>query len=455
MESAEQTWRWSKKISYFLLATFCMLIANLCVFCPGARAQSAPSISPGTGSYTTAPTVTISGSGGTILYTLDGSVPTTSSMTYSAPFTVTTPTQVNAVVYSSGSYSPVSTVYLDVDAGLAPVLQYGLIIRLTAGFGVVSSGSPAYVSVWKDLSGIGCDATGAAGSQPTYANSAANFLPAVNFNGSSQYLSFPSLGTSFSGCTMFAVIQPSAITPGARIIDLADAASGNNLLMQFSSSGSYGQFWTYNGTSGTNAQSASALSAIQPVLLEAVQSGTSATFYVNGNPGTTNSSMNSIPYVTRTSNFLGQASSGGNFFPGAIAEILVYPSNLTTSQRAAIEGYLMQKYGILSIAPAAPIISVASGTLSQPTQVLISSEPGTTTFITTDGSTPSTSSPQYSGCPIPINYSQTLKAVSFRGGLLSSVSSATYTLDSGLWPAPSTSDPATLNINLQLPAPSI
>jgi hypothetical protein len=403
MENAEQTWRWSQKLSHLILVTCCMLIANLFVFCLGAVAQSAPSISPPTGSSTTPQTVTISGSGGTILYTLDGSIPTLSSPTYSAPFTVTTPTQVNAVVYSSGSYSPVTTVFLDVDAGLAPVLQTGLFIRLTAELGVVSSGSPAYVSVWKDLSGQINNATGAAGSQPTYMNSAANFLPAVNFNGSSQYLSFPSLSTSFSGCTMFAVLQPSAITAGARIIDLGDAASGNNLLMQFSTSGSSGQFWTYNGTTGTNAPSASALSAMQPTLLEAVQSaGTSATFYVNGNPGTTNASMNSIPNVSRTSNFLGQASSGGNFFPGAIAEVLVYANVLTDSQRAAIEGYLMQKYGILSIAPAAPIISIASGTLSQPTQVLISSEPGTTTFITTDGSTPSTSSPQYSGRSITL-----------------------------------------------------
>jgi hypothetical protein len=432
------------------------MLAILFLFCPDAYAQSAPLISPATGSYTTAQTVTISGSGGTVLYTLDGTIPNiSSSPTYSAPFTVTTPTQVNAVVYSSGSYSPVTTKFLDVDAGLAPVLQSGLIVRLSAGLGVIASGSPTYVSVWNDLSGQANNASGTVGSQPTYANSAANFLPAINFNGSNQYLSFPSISTTFSGCTMYAVMQPSAITAGARIIDLGDAASGNNLLMQFSSSGSKGQFWTYNGISGTNAQSASALSAMQPTLLEAVQSGTSATFYVNGNPGTTNSSMNSIPSVSRTSCFLGQASSGGNFFPGAIAEILVYANNLTDSQRAGIEGYLIQKYGILSLAPAAPIISVGSGTLSKPTQVLISSEPGTTTFITTDGSTPSTTSLQYSGCPIPINYSQTLKVVSFRGGLLSSVSSATYTLDAGLWPAPSSSDPATLNINLQLPAPSI
>ncbi len=420
-----------------------------------AHAQSTPVITPTTGSFATQQTVSITSSSGSIFYTLDGTVPNSSSTPYVTPFAVNNPTQINAVSYSSPNYSSVTTAYLDVDSSLAPVLQSSLVLRLRAGLGVVSSGSPSYVSLWNDLSGLGNNATGMSGSQPTFVNSAANFLPTVKLNGSSQFLSFPSLSTTFSGMTMFVVTQPSAITPSAHAIDLGDASSGNNLLFQFSSSGSYGQFWTFSGTSGTYAQSASPLTAGQPILLDAVQSGNSATFFVNGVPGTTNPSMNSIPVVTRSSNFLGQASSGGSFYPGQIAEVLLYSSNLSNSQRVAIESYLIQKYQLLSITPAAPIISVAGGTLSKPTQVVIASQPGTTTFITTDGSTPSTSSQLYNGCPITISYSQTLKAISVKSGVLSAVSSATYTLDSSLYPAPSATDPATLNINLQLPAPSI
>ncbi len=143
-------------------------------------------------------------------------------------------------------------------------LQAGLILRLRAGFGVVASGSPTYVSLWNDLSGQGNNASGTSGSQPTFVNSGTNFLPAVKFNGSSQFLSFPSLSpSSFTGLSMFVVLQPSAVTSSARIIDFGDAASGNDVLFQISSSGSLGQFSTYSGTSGTNAQSASALSANQ------------------------------------------------------------------------------------------------------------------------------------------------------------------------------------------------
>jgi hypothetical protein len=254
---------------------------------------------------------------------------------------------------------------------------------------------------------------------------------------------------------MFVVLQPSAITSSARIVDFGDGASGNDLLFQVSSTGSYGEFGVFNGTSGTYAQSAAALDAAQAVVLDAVQSGNAATFFVNGAAGTINSSMNSLPSTTLTNNFLGQASNGGNYFQGNIAEVLVFSTSLTTSQRIAIENYLVQKYQTLSAVPEAPIFSVGGGTLSGPTTIQIASPPNTLTYITTNDTTPSTSSQLYSGGPLTIGYSQTLKAISVKSGVQSSVTSATYTLDSGLWPAPSTSDPATPMINLQLPAPGI
>jgi hypothetical protein len=446
-ESSNSIANWLIKIA--------MAIALILFTATPAKALSAPSITPATGSFTTEQTVSMTASSGTIYYTLDGTVPDNTSTQFVSDFAVDFPTQINAVAYSAGVYSPVTTVYLDVDPNLAPVLQTGLTIRLRAGFGVTSSGSPSYISKWADLSGNGIDLTGTSGSEPTFAAQALNLLPAAKFNGS-QFLSFPSETFDFStGFSMFVVLQPTALTANAHMIDFGDAGSGNNLEFQISSSGSLGEFQTYSGTSGTAAQSASALNANQSQLLEAVQSGTSATFYVNGVPGTTNTSMNSIPATSRTANFLGQASSGGNGFTGRIAEILLYSTALSDSQREAIEAFLMQKYQALSVVPEAPIISVPTGTLAQPAQVQIASEPGTTTYITTDGTTPSTSSQLYDGSPIGILYSQTLKAISFKNGVLSSVSSATYTLDSGLWPAPSATDPATPAINLQLPAPGI
>jgi hypothetical protein len=162
----------------------------------------------------------------------------------------------------------------------------------------------------------------------------------------------------------------------------------------------------------------------------------------------------------RTLNFLGQASSGGSGYSGDVAEVLIYyglwpnVSQLTSSQQLAVEAYLLQKYQLLSQTPSTPVISVPGGTLLQPAQVVISTEPGSTTFYTTDGTTPSASSPIYSGEPLTINYSLTLKAIRIKAGVASSVATATYTLDANQWPAPNPSDITTPSIQLVLPEAS-
>ena len=422
-----------------------------------AQALNPPAISPTTSSSTTQSIVAITASAGTIYYTVDGSIPNTSSTPYTAPFVIGNPTQINAIAYSSGIYSTVTTVYLDVDPALAPILQTGLILRLRGGLGIATTfGSPALVTQWTDLTGNPNSFFATGGSQPIFRNFKINHLPVVNFSGTSQYLYSQGQFVAFtSGITIFMVTQPTALSAGMRMLDLGDATSGNNILFQVSSTGSYAQFWTYSGTSGSAAQSASPLTQNQYQLLEAVQSGNTATFYLNGVPGTANASMPSIPSTIRFANFLGQASAGGNYYSGNIAEVLLYNQALTNTQRVAIEAYLMQKYQLLLVNPTPPSISVPTGTLNGPTQVVIASQSGTVTYITTDGTTPTISSPVYSGSPINITYTQTLKAISVKNGLMSSVATATYTLNSSQWPAPNPSDITAPTINLQLPAPTL
>ncbi len=97
------------------------------------------------------------------------------------------------------------------------------------------------------------------------------------------------------GVTMFAVISPSALTANARIVDLSRGASGDNLNLQVSSSGSKGQFSAYIANSGSNAQSASALAQSKFQILSAIQipgaSNGTATAYIDGVPGTPNASI--------------------------------------------------------------------------------------------------------------------------------------------------------------------
>ena len=529
---------------------FCSVMAFLMFVwtAPPAHALSAPTITPGTGGFVNAQTVTMSAASGAIFYTTDGSVPTNSSTAYGAPFQIESATQINAVAFLSGTYSPVTTVYLDVDPALTPILSpAGLILRLDAGLGATPT-STGTVNFWADLSGLNNNAV-SNGHNPALVASAINDYPAVSFNGS-QSLSLPSGFANFTtitqvtvgnvaspsapgngeritingniaqyvvlttstdatvatglaaavnalalggvsatatgavvkitaplatvitttplggvtlalqppGCTVFIVTQPNSLSSGQQLIDLSNAVVGNDVTLQIGSS-SLGQFSSFSGTSGTNVSSATALTNNSYQVLAASQSAGatlgSATFYLNGVASTPNNSMNNIPNITRTSNFVGQGTATTSFYRGSICELLLYSTSLSNSQINSIVGMLSQKYQITSQAPAAPIISVPSGVLGGPIQVSISAEAGAVPRFTVDGNVPTLASPAFSGTPLQINYTQTLKVVSFKNGVASSMSSATYTLDSSQFPAPNPSDMTAPTINLVLPTPSI
>lgn len=418
-----------------------------------AQALVAPTISPTTGSYPAPQTIQLYAPAGTIYLTTDGTQPTSSSTPYSAPFTVSSPTQINAVTYQSGTYSPVTTSFINVDATATTVNQSGLQLWLSSDFGLVTStGSPALVTKWVDLSGRNNNAYTSLGSQPTFSDSP---TASVGFNGASQYLSLPSGFANFNaGATIFVVAQPSSLGSNARLFDLGNGSLNNNIFMSEPSSGSF-DLHVVNGSTDSAVTASSAINLGRFQVLEGSYNGTNtATLFTNANQNVQSTSMQIVNLIPRTNNFIGQASGGGNYYAGKIAEVLLYSTQLSASQRTAIEAYLVQKYQTLSLTPSTPIISVPSGTLAGPAQVAIACQPGTATYFTTDGSTPTSSSSVYCGCPLTVNFSQTVKVISIMNGVSSSVASATYTLDATQWPAPNPSDTTPPTINLQLPVAS-
>jgi hypothetical protein len=429
-----------------------------------AFAVTPPVISPGSGTFSTSQSVTISAASGQIYYTLNGSQPSNLSTHYSAAFTVASPTQINAVAYdsSTSTYSTITTAYLDVDAALSSILQTGLILRLRAGLGVSTATiNPNPVLVWSDLSNSSPanDATSSTDHEPAFLNSVVQG-PAISFNGNSQFLALPSGFADFTGgATVFAVMQPlsSAIAP---IIDLGQAGSGNDVLLQIGTTSGIAQVGTFSGTSGTFADSAQPLQRgvfqlVEGVVIPGSTVG-SGTVIVDSFPGTSNAAMNNVPNVTRDTNFIGRFSSGiGNEYHGNIAELLMYKTHLSDAQRAAIRLYLTKKYLLGSLPVAAPVFSIASGELAGPSRIAIAPalDCGITRY-TTDGSVPTLASPQYNE-PLLITYTQTIRAVNVVDGIASAVASATYTLNSTNWPAPSPSDTSTLDFELRLPTNAI
>jgi hypothetical protein len=412
-----------------------------------------PTITPGTGAYPGPQTITLTGDPGvTMYYTLDGSTPTTSSTQYTTPFTVSTSKIVKAIAVRGGTQtSSVATAYIQIDADATSVTFNGLQVWLKSDLGVVTSGSN--VSNWLDVSGNGNNAAQATGAnQPVLTTNAINSLPAVTFDGSNDNLAFSSPGSNFnafaSGATVFAVLNPATSGPHY-VLDLANGATSDNLTV--SNNGTTSTFSVYRGSTGSTLNATTSLTLGQFQLLETLQSGSSTgNIFVNSTQkasGTLSNPNN----INRTMNHVGSNyNASANFYQGGLAELLVYNRPLTGAEQAGVTGYLLQKYQLGLAAPLPPTISVGTSSPSAPIQVAISAQNGNSIYYTTDGSTPTTSSTLYTG-PVSVYYTLTLKAIAVRNGISSSVSSATYTLNSSFWPAPDAGDPTVLNINLQLP----
>ena len=105
----------------------------------------------------------------------------------------------------------------------------------------------------------------------------------------------------------------------------------------------------YRTSSATSPNFASAIAVSQARLWSVVQQGgavgssTSVEAWKHG--VSLGSASAPVPAnITRTINRIGKAPSTGGAFKGEIAEIIIFPRALSTSERQAVEAYLQDKY---------------------------------------------------------------------------------------------------------------
>ena len=465
-QSSSQKWTVRSNTAAMLLSLTAFFIALMPVSATNHRliaqgTPSPPTFSPAYGVYPNPTSVTLSAPSGTIFFTLDGSQPSaTNGTTYSGAFQILQSAQVNAIVIVSGVSSAVATAWYayDTNAYSIPTANTtpaaSMLLWLRSDFGpILTSGA---ISTWGDISLSMNNATAVSPTQPTLQTNSVFELPAATFTPGSngQFLSLPSTVSNFtSGLTAFVVARPSTLTSGAQLLSLGSGSLSSSVGLSENSS-FQPTFSVYNsGGTATTLTGTSAFPTNQFQLYEIIQSGTTATMYVNGSQVAQNTAMNTLPTSSSsTSSFLGKSTAGGSYFTGQIAEVLLYPNALTLPQKSYVESYLIQKYQ-LGLPMQAPTISVPAGTLTGPTMVAISASAAETIHITLDGTTPTASSPVYTQ-PINIYYSQTLKAIAINCSNQSTVSSASYVLNPVLYPAPSTGG-VPLQLNLTLPSTAI
>ena len=401
---------------------------------------STPVFSPVAGSYIQVQTVTISTStpASTIYYTTDGTTPTTNSSTYSTPVSVSATETLEAIAVATGygnsavgsavytlqpatpTFSPATGTYTAVQNVSISDSTVGTTIYYTTDGTTPTSNSPVYsstitVSTTETLSAIAT----AAGFTNSAVGSAAYF---INLTPATTPGFSPAAGT-------YSTTQS---------VTISDSTT-NSII-----------YYTTNGTAPTTAspQYSAAISVSANETIEAIAMA----------PGYITSATGSAPYTIAAATPVFSPVAGSYVSAQSVSisdttagAVIYYTTNgttpttssptytaaITVSANETLEAIAASSsYGVsatgsatYTIAAATPSFSPVAGSYASAQSVSISdTAPGATIYYTTNGATPTTNSPTYSGA-IAVSANETIEAIAVAYNYLNSATgSAAYTI---------------------------
>jgi hypothetical protein len=372
-----------------------------------------PTFSPVAGTYTSAQTVTISDttSGAVIYYTTDGTIPTTSSIVYAGPVTVSATETINAIALATGSSaSAVGTAGYTITAA-APAVNFSSGFTAT---GLNLLGAKIVGSALQLTDGAAGEAR------------SAWFTTRVNVQSFTTDFNFQDTSATADGFTFTIQAAPAGIwANGGNGASLGYGGIASSVAVKFDLYSNAGEgsdstgFYTNGATptvpavdmtsSGVNLHSGDVMHA--HVTYDGTTLTLTLTDTVTGASFTTATAVNIPTIVGANTAYVGfTAATGG---------------------AAAIQSILNWTYIVGAGTPSAatPIFSPAAGSYTSAQAVTLSdATAGATIYYTTNGSTPTTSSTVYAG-PIPVSATETVKAIATASGFSASpVGNAAYTI---------------------------
>jgi hypothetical protein len=210
--------------------------------------------------------------------------------------------------------------------------------------------SGGLVSQLSDKSGQGNHATASGALRPTLTASGLNGLSVLNFGGTQGLQGNLASSVVSNAYSVFVVCRVIGGITNGRLFSISSAAAadyGSGLVIPCLSNGT--NLSAFSGTSGTN------VSAVAGFASYAVFGGVlSANQVANAANGMSNTPVAATLSATITRFGIGIAAQGGTGLNTAdIAEIIYYPSALSPADRARVEAYLANKWGIANVhAPA-------------------------------------------------------------------------------------------------------
>jgi hypothetical protein len=250
----------------------------------------------------------------------------------------------------------------------------GLALWLKADLGVVLNG--AAVSQWTDQSGNNRHATQtAAARQPMLSLSAVHGLPAVNFDGVDDFLTFNLPVNGLTGMSLFLVAANTLNQNG-----------GSSQAEQAALFWNETQFWgtvylspyqnALNARFGT-LQIGNRMLYTRPspvgtafTLSTAIKNRTTDALFANRT--LVLSQGGHLPFIVgcRDTGNLGRGYNDDTYYAGRIAEVLVYTRALSEIERQAVEQYLSDKYALSAPVP------LAAGVTAPPELAMVDPAPG-------------------------------------------------------------------------------
>lgn len=195
------------------------------------------------------------------------------------------------------------------------------------------------VGAWADKSGNTNDVKQAvAGSRPAYRTNIRNGLPALLFDGTADFLKSVAFGAALTQPNTIFVVVYIPSTGGAVFLAIVDGiVSTNRHLMTRRNSSNQLRI-----DAGASLDSTETLD--KWVVWSALFNGASSQYWLDG----VSEASGNAGTVTLTGLTVGARYDGAaTWFSSYIAEILVYNANLSTSDRQAVEAYLLVKWGFL------------------------------------------------------------------------------------------------------------
>jgi hypothetical protein len=406
-----------------------------------------PTFSPGAGTYTSAQTVTISSTtpSAQIYYTTDGTTPTISSQLYSGPISVSASETIRAITVASGLTTSTvgSAIYTIASQSATPTF--------TPASGTYASQQNVTISTTTPSATIYYTTDGSTPTTRSPVYSGPITVPSGVVNVLAISVA-SGLSTSPVGAATY-TITPLAATPA--FSPAAGTYSSTQTVTISTATPSATIHFTTDGTTPTT-NSPIYSGAITVAATETVEAIAVASGYTTSTVGSAAYTINTPPAMPALS------PSGGTYTTAQTVTIStttpsattyyttngaapttsspVYSQALTVAATATVKAIAVANNGLASAVAAAvytivppavtPAFSPAPGTYSSAQTVTISTTtPSATIHFTTDGSTPTASSPLYSGS-ITVAASETVKAIAVATGYTTSaVGSAAYTIN--------------------------